>query len=84
MENNQSRNNKKSIIISIVILAVAVIALLYYFNRPDKQTSPKDLNKDLENLQINIPPSANPLQLTTPEKTPVEKTNPFQYENPFE
>lgn len=87
MEENQIGSNKKSIIVSIVVLAVVAAALLYYFYRED-QTPFESLGEELENSQTGaesaIPPSANPLELTTPEATPVEKTNPFKYENPFE
>lgn len=88
MEENQIGNNKKSIIVSVVVLVVVVATLFYYFYRQDKQISFEDLGGELENSQTSVestaPPSANPLLLTTPEATPVEKTNPFKYENPFE
>ena len=85
MEENQVGNSKKSIIVSVVVL-VLVAAVFYYFYRQSRLTPSQNLG-EFENLptaESAIPPSANPLLLTTPEATPVEKTNPFKYENPFE
>lgn len=87
MEEDLIRNNKKTMIVSIVILALVVGVFLYYLYREGKQTSFKDTEGKPENSQRSestVTPSANPLLLTIPESTPVEKTNPFKYENPFE
>lgn len=88
MEENQTGNNKKSIIVLVALIVVLAVILLYYFY-PKNQTPSEDLAvEELENSQTSVestvPPSANPLLLTTPEATPVDKTNPFKYENPFE
>ena len=88
MEENQTGSNKKPVIVSIVILIVLAVTLFYFIYRKDEQIPSKDLGGEIENSQTitksTVPPSANPLLLTTPEATPVEKTNPFKYENPFE
>lgn len=88
MEESHTENNKQTIFVSVVILTILVMTLFYFLYLPNKQTPAEDTAGEPENSQTStesaVPPSANPLLLTTPEATPVEKTNPFKYENPFE
>ena len=88
MEENvkeNSKESKKKIIIIFILCAIILAAVLFlYFSSKNKTQEPEIFSEASEETDALIPSSANPLDFVTPEATPLEKTNPFKYENPFE
>jgi len=78
---------KQVIFLSGAIAAMLLVAIFIYWRATRGINSPEEFNQVLEEAQgeTNVaPPSANPLESVAPAENPVEKTNPFKYENPFE
>ncbi len=66
---------------AIVILAVVLAAIVSYFLIRPGAKNPVEV---LEGLNSNVEiPATNPLGNKVPELNPVEKFNPFKYENPL-
>lgn len=84
IKENIGKNSKKIIAIFVLCAVVLAAILLLYFGSGDKSGEPENSSKPNEETDALVPPSANPLDFVTPEATPLEKTNPFKYENPFE
>jgi len=79
--------NKKNLAVIIAVVAAIVIAASIYWWSKGEEVSPENLNSALQEATIETsvaPPSANPFDEVSPNANPVEKTNPFKYENPFE
>ncbi len=80
-------NNNKSLVIGVAVVAILAGAFFVYWWNKENAASPENLESALEEAQVGAsvtPPSANPLESVAPAANPVEKTNPFKYENPFE
>ena len=68
---------KGLIVLSVVAAAVAVY--LFFFKAPK---NPVELLEDVGKTNVQIP-TTNPLENKVPELNPVDKFNPFKYENPL-
>lgn len=70
-------NKQKTIIIAvIVILVIAGLVYVYMTRKPKKEELPQGL--EVPQLQFQT----NPVE-KVPEINPVEKANPFKYDNPL-
>lgn len=87
MEVTQEAKKNKIALIALIAVAVLAVALVvyYYLSNYKKRSSIENLESAIEQSESNITvsSSANPFEQMAPESTPVEKTNPFKYENPF-
>ena len=72
------------IVIPSVVGGLVLLAALYLFWQSND--AEQDVNSALSEIKLEssvAPPPTNPLKAFAPESAPGEKTNPFQYENPF-
>lgn len=65
----------------IVLLVIAAGVAVYLIINPSLK-NPVELLEDLGKTGVEIP-TTNPLENKVPELNPVEKFNPFKYENPL-
>lgn len=69
---------KKNKLVMIVAATLIVLAVGYLVLRGNKKSAPP---KVLEVPQVEI--QNNPVEKKIPEINPVQKANPFQYQNPL-
>lgn len=80
--------NPKAIILEIAAAIIAGLLLWYWFSFQPKVAEPvRTVEEAIEVVTeapaaVEIPTS--PVEGKLPELNPVEKTNPFRYQNPFE
>ena len=64
----------------VILLIVALAVAVYLLVRPEKK-NPVELLEEAGQTSVQVPTS--PLEGKVPELNPIEKTNPFKYENPL-
>jgi len=62
------------------LLAIAAVVAIYLLVRPEKKNPVEVLEGLTSGIEV---PATNPLENKVPELNPVEKFNPFKYENPL-
>ena len=66
-------------LIALIVIAAAVV--IYLLVAPEKK-NPVEVLDEVASIAIRVP-ATNPLENKIPELNPVEKFNPFKYENPL-
>lgn len=75
---------KYGIIAAIIILAVAAAIYFYYFKKEPPKPPQEKAAQNLEEVSAAVPEiTTNPVEEKTPELNPVERANPFKYQNPL-
>ena len=73
---------KKYAILAVVIILIAAAALYYfYYYGQEKEMGAVETAKDIIESVPEI--QTNPVEDKTPALNPVERVNPFKYENPL-
>lgn len=76
-------HSKKTLLVSIIVVIAIAGALYYFFYFRKNVPAGSDIYEGIK-VDNFAPSSTNPLKTIAPTGAPVEKTNPFNYENPFE
>jgi flagellar basal body-associated protein FliL len=74
---------KYLIIVALLIVAIAVSGYLYW-KSAQKEKPLESAAENLGEVSQSVPEiTTNPVEDEVPELNPVERTNPFKYENPL-
>jgi cytoskeletal protein RodZ len=81
--------NPKAIILEVVAVIITGLLVWYWFFFQPEVAAPVQTVEQAIEAVIEAPAAAvevqtNPVEGKLPELNPVEKVNPFKYQNPFE
>lgn len=67
------------------VLVIGIAALAYFYFRPEEEKPPLSSAQEAASEVKEVIPEiiTNPVEDRVPEINPVDKTNPFKYENPL-